>query len=126
MTKEQDENETNNKTEILQADTSQIVDSYPPYTTYEVTENVIDIPDDRTPAGPIVTNFSIKPNLNLGKPINNTNIDEVSTANIKTKKNRELRIIFTIYIGILLVHSIVCFISIKINMIMERGLNKVL
>nr|XP_021186674.2 uncharacterized protein LOC110373665 [Helicoverpa armigera] len=78
----------NDTNEGLQADTSQIVNSFPPYTSYEVTENVIDIPDDRKPVGPIVTNFTIKPNLNLGKPNNNTGIDEVTEANIKTKKNR--------------------------------------
>ncbi|XP_047033144.1 uncharacterized protein LOC124639728 [Helicoverpa zea] len=78
----------NDTNEGLQADTSQIINSYPPYTSYEVTENVIDIPDDRKPVGPIVTNFTIRPNLNLGKPNNNTVTDEVNGANIKTKKNR--------------------------------------
>lgn len=73
----------------METQSSHIVNSYPPYRPYEVTENVIDIPDDRTPAGPIVTNYTHKPPiLNLARPTNKTDTDKTTEAsNIKTKKN---------------------------------------
>ncbi|KAJ8710970.1 hypothetical protein PYW07_008212 [Mythimna separata] len=89
ITTEQDKNGTVTKKpeadkEGMEAQSSQIVNSYPPYSSYEVTENVIDVPDDRTPGGPIVPTYTHNPPiLNLARPNNKT----TEANNIKSKKN---------------------------------------
>lgn len=92
LIKERDKNRTTKKPIInkegFETQSSHIVNSYPPYAPYEVTENVIDIPDNRRPFGPIVTNYTHRPPvLNLAKPTNKTETDKVTEANKKTKKN---------------------------------------
>lgn len=92
MVEEKDKNGTltqkpDAEKEGMDAESSQVVFSYPPYGSYEVTENVVDIPDDRTPAGPIITNFTKHPPLNLGKPNNQTDKNKIPEINIKNKKN---------------------------------------
>ncbi|KAJ8712648.1 hypothetical protein PYW08_007952 [Mythimna loreyi] len=93
ITTEQDKNGTvtkkpNADKDRLEAQSSQVVNSFPPYSSYEVTENVIDIPDDRTPAGPIVPDYThFPPALNLARPVNKTATNKTKKENTKTKKN---------------------------------------
>lgn len=77
--------------ENIDTASSQLYVSYSP-PTYEVHENVIDVPDNRTPAGPIITNYTRTPVLNTVRPNDSTTVDTGSTvidrvteANIKKK-----------------------------------------
>ncbi|KAF9408200.1 hypothetical protein HW555_012032 [Spodoptera exigua] len=70
----------------MEAQNSEAVISYPPYGSYQVTENVIDIPDNRTKAGPIDPYYTIRPELNIA---NATGAATTTEANkVKQKKNR--------------------------------------
>ncbi|XP_075984162.1 uncharacterized protein LOC142981907 [Anticarsia gemmatalis] len=73
--------------EDMKTSSSQVYSTYS-RPSYQVTENIIDIPDDRSPSGPIITNYTKKPQLNTVNPgINPTTEIPETTTNIKTKKN---------------------------------------
>lgn len=77
------------------ASTSQVMSTLRPYSQYEVTEKVIDIPNTRTPSGPIVPTYTVRPAINLAPPATENNIIQMNTPegpnkddNIKNKKNK--------------------------------------
>ncbi|XP_022831991.1 uncharacterized protein LOC111360328 [Spodoptera litura] len=82
-----DTNEINKEKEDMEAQNSEAVISYPPYGSYQVTENVIDIPDNRTKAGPIDPYYTIKPELNLANATDTISVTEANNNKGKNKKN---------------------------------------
>ncbi|XP_026729212.1 uncharacterized protein LOC113494869 [Trichoplusia ni] len=76
---------------------SQVMTSRRPYSQYEVTEKVIDIPNTRTPSGPIVPNYTLRPAINLAQQVTNTGHSAIQIGtsdspnkdeNIQNKKNK--------------------------------------
>lgn len=89
-------NETIQNEEMLPS-SSQVMTSRRPYSQYEVTEKVIDIPNTRTPSGPIVPNYTLRPAINLAQQVTNTQNSAIqidtsespnTDENIQNKKNK--------------------------------------
>ncbi|CAH0696525.1 unnamed protein product [Spodoptera exigua] len=79
-------NKTKGEKEDMEAQNSGAVISYPLYGSYQVTENVIDIPDNRTKAGPIDPYYTIRPELNIANTTDAATTTEA--VKVKRKKNR--------------------------------------
>ncbi|CAH0595027.1 unnamed protein product [Chrysodeixis includens] len=91
--------DTVNKTlqnEVMIASSSQVMTSRP-HIQYEVTERVIDIPNTRSPPGPIVADYTVRPAINIALPAIKTENNAIQTTegpsnikldNIKNKKNK--------------------------------------